>query len=171
MRVRILSPAPSVEIARSLRAHHLGLRLAAGHRALNARTQVRTLEPQPSDTKCHVNSAARVLACLARSHGFESRTWRGARSPTNSTTEGVTMSPHILTLDVAGAPHQWINVRAAAHYYATDMVAWATGTNEYYSRCLLLRRLPCIVRCNARQSGLPCARSVDFRHCWCHSPA
>jgi hypothetical protein len=33
-----------------LRAHHifrLGLRLAAGHRALNARTQVRTLEPQP----------------------------------------------------------------------------------------------------------------------------
>jgi hypothetical protein len=26
--------------------------------------------------RCHVNSAARVLACLARSHGFESRTWR-----------------------------------------------------------------------------------------------
>lgn len=26
--------------------------------------------------ECHVNSADRVLACLARSHGFESRTWR-----------------------------------------------------------------------------------------------
>jgi hypothetical protein len=54
----------------------LGLRLAAGHRALTARTQVRILEPQPHDFRCHVNSAARVLACLARSHGFESRTWR-----------------------------------------------------------------------------------------------
>jgi hypothetical protein len=35
------------------------------------------------------------------------------------------MSPHILALDLAGAPHRWINVRAAAHYCATDMVAWA----------------------------------------------
>ena len=44
------------------------------------------------------------------------------------------MSPHILALDVAGAPHRWINVRQAAHYYATDMIAWATGTNEFLLR-------------------------------------
>ncbi len=44
------------------------------------------------------------------------------------------MSPHILALDVAGAPHRWINVRSAAHYYATDMIAWAIGTNEFVLR-------------------------------------
>ena len=44
------------------------------------------------------------------------------------------MSPHILALDVAGAPHRWINVREAAHYYATDMIAWAIGTNEFLLR-------------------------------------
>ena len=44
------------------------------------------------------------------------------------------MSPHILALDIAGAPHRWIHVRAAAHYYATDMIAWATGTNEFLLR-------------------------------------
>jgi hypothetical protein len=44
------------------------------------------------------------------------------------------MSPHILALDVAGAPHRWINVRDAAHYYATDMIAWAIGTNEFLLR-------------------------------------
>jgi HNH endonuclease len=44
------------------------------------------------------------------------------------------MSPHILALDVAGAPHRWIGVRDAAHYYATDMIAWATGTTEFVLR-------------------------------------
>jgi len=44
------------------------------------------------------------------------------------------MSPHILALDVAGAPHRWITARAAACYYATDMVAWAIGTNEFVLR-------------------------------------
>ncbi len=44
------------------------------------------------------------------------------------------MSPHILALDVAGAPHRWINVRGAAHYYATDMIAWAAGTREFVLR-------------------------------------
>jgi HNH endonuclease len=44
------------------------------------------------------------------------------------------MSPHILALDVAGAPHRWIHVRDAAHYYATDMIAWATGTHEFLLR-------------------------------------
>jgi hypothetical protein len=32
--------------------------------------------PATRECRCHVDSAARVLACLARSHGFESRTWR-----------------------------------------------------------------------------------------------
>lgn len=41
------------------------------------------------------------------------------------------MSPPILALDIAGAPHRWITVRDAAHYYATDMVAWVTGRNEF----------------------------------------
>ena len=44
------------------------------------------------------------------------------------------MSPHILALDVAGAPHRWLNVRQAAHYYATDMIAWAIGTHEFELR-------------------------------------
>lgn len=44
------------------------------------------------------------------------------------------MNPHILALDIAGAPHRWISVRDAAHYYATDMIAWATGTNEFVLR-------------------------------------
>ena len=44
------------------------------------------------------------------------------------------MSPHILALDVAGAPHRWINVRTAAHYYATDMIAWAVGASEFTLR-------------------------------------
>jgi hypothetical protein len=44
------------------------------------------------------------------------------------------MSPHILALDTAGAPRRWINVRQAAHYYATDMIAWATGTHEFLLR-------------------------------------
>jgi phage-related protein len=37
------------------------------------------------------------------------------------------MSPHIFALDIAGAPHRWINVCIAAHYYATNMIAWAAG--------------------------------------------
>jgi hypothetical protein len=44
------------------------------------------------------------------------------------------MSPQILALDVAGAPHRWLNVRQAAHYYATNMIAWAVGTNEFLLR-------------------------------------
>lgn len=44
------------------------------------------------------------------------------------------MSPHILALDIAGAPHRWIGVRDAAHYYATDMIAWAIGTSEFVLR-------------------------------------
>jgi HNH endonuclease len=44
------------------------------------------------------------------------------------------MSPHILALDAAGAPHRWVNAREAAHYCATDMVAWAAGQHEFVLR-------------------------------------
>jgi hypothetical protein len=44
------------------------------------------------------------------------------------------MSPHVLALDIAGAPHRWISFRIAAHYYATDMIAWAAGSNEFLLR-------------------------------------
>jgi hypothetical protein len=44
------------------------------------------------------------------------------------------MSPQILALDVAGAPHRWLNVRQAAHYYATDMIAWVAGQNQFTLR-------------------------------------
>lgn len=44
------------------------------------------------------------------------------------------MSPRILALDAAGAPHRWLNVREAAHYYATGMVAWTAGQNEFVLR-------------------------------------
>ena len=44
------------------------------------------------------------------------------------------MSPNVLALDIAGAPNRWISVREAAQYYATDMVAWAAGTNEFLLR-------------------------------------
>lgn len=61
------------------------------------------------------------------------------------------MSPHILTLDIAGAPHRWVNVRAAAHYYATDMIAWATGTNEFLLRGGLQRAtgIQSLIRANS----------------------
>src|SRR5579871_6574799 len=44
------------------------------------------------------------------------------------------MSPHILALDIAGAPHRWISVRGAALYYATNMVAWEVGAHEFVLR-------------------------------------
>jgi hypothetical protein len=44
------------------------------------------------------------------------------------------MSPYVLALDIAGAPRRWINVRDAAHYYATEMIAWAIGANEFVLR-------------------------------------
>ncbi len=44
------------------------------------------------------------------------------------------MSPHILALDAAGAPHRWINTRGAALYYATNMVAWEIGAHEFVLR-------------------------------------
>ena len=35
--------------------------------------------------------------------------------------------PFILTLDMAGNPHQWINHEDAAYYYAKGLVAWDFG--------------------------------------------
>ena len=39
--------------------------------------------------------------------------------------------PWILTLDVRGLPHRWINWQAACHYYALDMVACSVGSRQF----------------------------------------
>ena len=70
------------------------------------------------------------------------------------------MSPHILALDVAGAPHRWISVRDAARYYATDMVAWAIGTNEFVLRGGTQRSTG--VRSLIRASSIIAIKGKDF---------
>ena len=70
------------------------------------------------------------------------------------------MSPHILALDIAGAPHRWINVRDAAHYYATDTVAWAVGTNEFVLRGGTQRSTG--IRSLIRASSIIAIRGKDF---------
>ncbi len=70
------------------------------------------------------------------------------------------MSPHILALDIAGAPHRWIKVRAAALYYATDMVAWATGTNEFVLRGGIQRSTGC--QSMIRASSIIAIKGRDF---------
>jgi 5-methylcytosine-specific restriction endonuclease McrA len=70
------------------------------------------------------------------------------------------MSPYILSLDVAGAPHRWITVRDAAHYYATDMVAWAIGTNEFLLRGGTQRSTG--MRSLIRASSIIAIRGKDF---------
>lgn len=37
------------------------------------------------------------------------------------------MWPSVLKLDISGIPEAWINVEEAAHYYATDSVAYSYG--------------------------------------------
>src|SRR5688572_33504686 len=90
-----------------------------------------------------------------------------ARPPTVTTKRRSTMSPHILALDVAGAPHRWINVRDAAHYYATDMIAWAIGTNEFVLRGGMQRAtgLQSMIRARSeeRRVGKEC-RSRGWRY-------
>jgi len=80
------------------------------------------------------------------------------------------MSPHILALDAAGAPHRWINVRGAAHYYATNMVAWEVGANEFLLRGGIQRStgLQSIIRA----SSIIAIKGRDFmvRH-FKHAPA
>jgi len=80
------------------------------------------------------------------------------------------MIPHILALDVAGAPNRWINVRDAAHYYATDMVAWAIGTSEFVLRGGTQRSTG--VRSQIRASSIIAIKGKDFsvRH-FDHVPA
>jgi hypothetical protein len=41
--------------------------------------------------------------------------------------DGRVQHPWILTLDMHGQPHRWVNWQAACHYYALDMVAWTAG--------------------------------------------
>lgn len=42
--------------------------------------------------------------------------------------------PQILKLDAAGAPHSWITVEEAAHYYASEQIAWSAGTTQFVLR-------------------------------------
>jgi len=37
----------------------------------------------------------------------------------------------ILALDIAGSPSEWISLKQAGHYYASDLIAWAPGTTEF----------------------------------------
>lgn len=93
MQVRLLSPAPWIvsSIGQSIRflPGRLKVRVLhgpplTGGASSSGRTSRFEREnpgsnpgaPATRNCQCHVNSAARVLACLARSHGFESRTWR-----------------------------------------------------------------------------------------------
>src|SRR6185295_156403 len=41
------------------------------------------------------------------------------------------MSGLVLSLDIAGTPHQWIDVEAAAYYYAKNLVAWTAGEHSF----------------------------------------
>lgn len=47
---------------------------------------------------------------------------------------GSPMNPEILALDIAGAPHEWLTLQEAAHYYAKGLVAWAAGVTEFTLR-------------------------------------
>ena len=42
--------------------------------------------------------------------------------------------PPILTLDMHGVPHRWIDWRVACFYYAKNLVAWAMGETEFTFR-------------------------------------
>jgi hypothetical protein len=70
------------------------------------------------------------------------------------------MSQSILSLDVAGAPHAWINVRDAAHYYATDMIAWSIGASEFVLRGGTQRATG--QRSMIRASSIVAVRGKDF---------
>ena len=78
------------------------------------------------------------------------------------------MHPPILALDIAGAPHRWINVRAAAHYYVTDMVAWATGTNEFVLRGGVQRSTG--IQSMVRASSIIAIKGKNFVRHFTHVP-
>lgn len=44
------------------------------------------------------------------------------------------MTTHILALDIAGNPFDWISHEVAIHYYATEKVAWDLGDKEFVFR-------------------------------------
>jgi HNH endonuclease len=44
------------------------------------------------------------------------------------------MSPQILKIDIAGVPHSWLTLEEAAHYYASEQVAWEAGTTKFVLR-------------------------------------
>lgn len=80
------------------------------------------------------------------------------------------MSPYVLALDTAGAPHRWINVRQAALYYAADMIAWAVGTNEFVLRGGVQRSTG--TRSMIRASSIVAIKGKDFMvRNFAHAPA
>ena len=44
------------------------------------------------------------------------------------------MNTHILALDIAGNPFDWISAQEAIHYYATDKIAWELGERNFIFR-------------------------------------
>lgn len=63
--------------------------------------------------------------------------------------------PLILTLDVAGNPHQWINHETAAYYYTKNLVAW-----EFGDSCVLHGGTS---RITLQQSTLPISSIIAIR--------
>lgn len=70
------------------------------------------------------------------------------------------MSPTILALDVAGAPHRWLSVRQAAHYYATQLVAWSVGQHEFVLRGGIQRSTG--IQSQIRASSIIAIKGKDF---------
>jgi hypothetical protein len=86
----------------------------------------------------HVNSAARVLACLARSHGFESRTWRHS-APIAQYVERLVEAQEVAGSKPARCTtHCWPVAQLAEHSAVTGAAAgsspaWPANTRTHSS--------------------------------------
>lgn len=49
----------------------------------------------------------------------------------NASPETTLPSPLILTLDMHGVPHRWVNWQHACFYYAKNLVAWDAGQHRF----------------------------------------
>ena len=74
------------------------------------------------------------------------------------------MARLILALDSAGAPNRWIDVEAAAHYYAKQQVAWAVGEHEFTLHGGVSRLTG--VRSLLRLNSIIAVAGRDFRSRW-----
>ena len=71
------------------------------------------------------------------------------------------MIPTILALTKNGVPDRWINIKEAAHYYASGQVAWARGTTEF-----VLRGGTCVATGNCseiRANSIIAIEGEDFK--------